>query len=137
MKFKHPSENEQLFTYSEMTENGDNAVDGSSVNAGAIATTPTTPAAALASSPKKRARIHSLQEVTSRMDSEKRIKQKHDLEMWSNVRKEIKELKKELENEVDEEDRKELERDIKNLKKMKASFDQQLGFSSESAEAMV
>mmetsp|Transcript_22294 Transcript_22294/g.36654 ORF Transcript_22294/g.36654 Transcript_22294/m.36654 type:complete len:215 (-) Transcript_22294:960-1604(-) len=137
MKFKHPSENEQLFTYSEMVENSDN-VDGSSINAGGTASAPTTTVPAGGSPPKKRARVHLLQEVTSRMDSERRTKQKHDLEMWSTVRKEIKELKKELENEVDEEDKKELERDIKNLKKMKSGFDQQLGFiSSESAEAMV
>lgn len=131
MKFKHPAENEQLFADYEM----DNA-EGVSISASS-ATKPSTPGASTPS--KKRAKFNSLQEVTSRMDSERRVKQKHDLEMWSSVRREIKELKKELENEVDDDDRKELERDIKNLKKMKAGLDEQLGFISEetTAEALV
>ena len=137
LKFKHPAENAQLFAYSEI-EGGNNA-NGSTIPVAASASgiAPSTPAAAAASSPaKKRAKIYAFQDITSRMDTEKRSNQKHDLEMWSTVRREIKELKKELASEEDEEARVELERDIKNLKKMKAGFDEQLGFCSESAEAM-
>mmetsp|Transcript_15467 Transcript_15467/g.24004 ORF Transcript_15467/g.24004 Transcript_15467/m.24004 type:complete len:222 (+) Transcript_15467:105-770(+) len=138
LKFKHPAENALLFSYSD--EIGRENADASAVVASALGATSTNPSAAAAadavSPPKKKVKI-SLQDITSRMDSEKRAKQKQDLEMWSTVRREIKELKKELATEEDEEDRRDLENDIKNLKKMKAGLDQQLGFCSGSADAMV
>ena len=134
MKFKHAAENEQLFSYSEI-EGDINA--GSKTPSSAGGNLPATPAAS-SSPPKKKAKTTStFQDITSCMDTEKRIKQKHDLEMWSMVRREIKDLKAELANTEDEEAVKELERDIKSLKKLKASFDEHLGFCTESQEVLV
>lgn len=140
LKFKHPSENALLFMHSDEIGRENAEADASAVDASVLGATPTTTlsaAATDAASPAKKKAKVSLQDITTRMDMEKRAKQKQDLEMWSSVRREIKELKKELASEEDEEDRRDLERDIKNLKKMKAGLDEQLGFSSGSTEASV
>lgn len=139
LKFKHPSEYALLFMHSDEIGRENAEAVASIVNASALGATPSTPSAAAtdAATPAKKKLKVSLQDITAKMDMEKRAKQKQDLEMWSTVRREIKELKKELASEEDEEDRTDLERDIKNLKKMKADLDEQLGFSSGSAEVLV
>eukprot|EP00573_Skeletonema_grethae_P001673 CAMPEP_0201686698 /NCGR_PEP_ID=MMETSP0578-20130828/1045_1 /ASSEMBLY_ACC=CAM_ASM_000663 /TAXON_ID=267565 /ORGANISM="Skeletonema grethea, Strain CCMP 1804" /LENGTH=220 /DNA_ID=CAMNT_0048170783 /DNA_START=83 /DNA_END=745 /DNA_ORIENTATION=+ len=137
LKFKHPNENALLFMHSDEIGRENAEAGASTVDANALGATPSAAAATDAATPAKKKIKISLQDITSRMDMEKRAKQKQDLEMWSTVRREIKELKKELASEEDEQDRRDLERDIKNLKKMKAGLDEQLGFCSGSAEAMV
>lgn len=136
MKFKHPTENAQLLDYSEIEGNdgGGNTPSASNPSGYTPANTP----GGASSPPKKKTKTTTaFQEITSRIDSEKRVQQKHDLEMWSLVRREIRDLKAELANAEDEEAAKELERDIQNLRKMKASFDEQLGFCMESQDAMI
>jgi hypothetical protein len=134
LKFKHPGESAQLIDFSETESNAGGNTPSNAITTGGY--TPGTPAAL--SPPRKKAKTtSSLQDITSRVDADKRVKQKHDLEMWSMVRREIKDLKAQLANEDDEEAVKELERDIQNLRKMKASFDDQLGFCMGSGEAMV
>ena len=65
------------------------------------------------------------QDVTSRTNLEKSMKKKNDFEIWAAVRRELKDLKLELEEkEIDNDntDVVELEQDIKNLKMMKAEL---------------
>ena len=122
MKFKHPEENAALMEYSEF-EGATEAVGGNSSDL-----TPATPAA---SPPKKKARSSLFQDISSRMDIEQRMNQKNDLELWSLIRREIKALKTELEVEEDVEAVKELERDLRGLRNMKANIDAYLGFLAE------
>ena len=63
--------------------------------------------------------------MTSRTNLEKSMKKKNDFEIWAAVRRELKDLKLELEEkEIDNDntDVVELEQDIKNLKMMKAEL---------------
>lgn len=143
LKFKHKEENAELWKqYNEIEGEGgsdDNAATGAD-NAGGTTTAPgstTTPAnnggdgASSSSPPKKKAKTSAFQEITARREKEKGIKQKHDLEMWSLIRREIKDLKAELASEDDADAIQELERDIQNLRKLKATYDEQLGFNTD------
>ncbi|KAL7459673.1 hypothetical protein ACHAWC_011548, partial [Mediolabrus comicus] len=116
LKFKHPTEFAALNDENEEKENGSQVC---TAIAGEVANC-TFPGQHKASA---------LQRITSLMTSEKSMKMKHDLEVWSLVRREIRGLKTELAGEEDEDAKKEVERDIKNMKKIKAFFDEQLGFS--------
>jgi hypothetical protein len=146
LKFKHKEENAELWKqYNEIEAEGgdDNAATGADNAGGGTTTVPgsTTPAnggdgAESSSPPKKKAKTSAFHEITARRDKEKGIKQKQDLEMWSLIRREIKDLKAELAGEDDADAIQELERDIQNLRKLKATYDEQLGFNTV-VEAMV
>ena len=141
LKFKHKEENAELLKqYNEIEAEGgsdDNAATGAGADAGGTTTVPgsTTPTAnggdgtSSSSPPKKKAKTSAFQEITARREKEKGIKQKHDLEMWSLIRREIKDLKGELAGEDDADAIQELKRDIQNLRKLKATYDEQLGFN--------
>ena len=68
------------------------------------------------------------------VEVEKRSKEKHLMEMWSVTRKEITDLRKELKGESDEDAIKDLEKDIRLLRKRKADYEEQMGMSDDRVE---
>ena len=73
-------------------------------------------------------------ELSMRMDEDKRSQEKHLMEMWSLTRKEIRELRNELKDEEDADVVREVEGDIRVLKKRKADYAEMLGFPPEEAQ---
>lgn len=117
LKFVHPDEYKSLH------------VQGCSEGARSSSTTTTTTTAAPAvNNLVDSSTIMSqptLQDITSRTNLEKSMKVKNDFEIWALVRRELRDLELEREEkEIDGDDIAvaELEQDIKNLKKMKATF---------------
>ena len=109
MRFKHPEENAIL-----MESDGDVCVAASSSGG-----TPSSKAATAITVPaKKRPRGN---------EFEKRDKEKHVMEMWSFTRREISALRKEIKNEEDEAAIRDLEHDMRLLKKKKAEYAKVLG----------
>lgn len=139
LKFKHPEESDLL-----MSDNcGDVEVGGSQsamnqrLPAGAaVVESPSRGGTAAVNPAKKKARISHIpngenpyEDITMRMDTEKRNREKHLMEMWSMTRREIRELRKELkEEEQDKDVVRELEGDIRVLKKRKADYAEMLAF---------
>lgn len=70
-------------------------------------------------------------DLSIRMDTEKRNKDKHLMEMWSMTRREIRELRKELKDEEDEDVVRELEGDVRVLRKRKGDYAEKLGFKDD------
>ena len=68
------------------------------------------------------------------VEVEKRSKEKHLMEMWSVARKEIADLRKELKGESDEDAIKDLEKDIRLLRKRKADYEEQMGMNDDRVE---
>lgn len=118
LKFKHPEENSLLFEDGEVPTPV--KADG-------------TPAAyAPASGPaRKKPRTDAYSEITLRMDGERRLKEKHWMELWALARRELRDVRKELKEEEDEAVVQELENDAKILAKKKADYAEVLGFPKE------
>eukprot|EP00581_Thalassiosira_minuscula_P019722 CAMPEP_0183726458 /NCGR_PEP_ID=MMETSP0737-20130205/23243_1 /TAXON_ID=385413 /ORGANISM="Thalassiosira miniscula, Strain CCMP1093" /LENGTH=281 /DNA_ID=CAMNT_0025957799 /DNA_START=128 /DNA_END=973 /DNA_ORIENTATION=+ len=116
MKFKHPEENIILFE-SDTLIPMDGMLRGSSSS----------------SPPRKKARgvASFYEERTMRLDAEKRLQEKHWMEMWTLSRRELRTLRAELKEEDDEEARRELEGDIAVIKKRKAEYAAMLGHKEE------
>ena len=70
-------------------------------------------------------------DTSMRLDIEKRSNEKHLMEMWTMTRHEIRDIRKELKEEDDEDVVKELEGDIRVLKKRKADYAELLGLKEE------
>ncbi len=79
---------------------------------------------------RKKAKLN-YSEISLRMDEEKRSQEKHLMEMWSLTRKEIRELRNELKDEEDADVVREVEGDMRVLKKRKADYAVMLGFPPE------
>lgn len=129
MKFKHPAENAVLL--------GDDAASQSTIQssvaaAAALGATGTPSRGGTAVIPvRKKSRQDNLAEITFRMDHEKRINEKHWLEMWSITSRELREVRKELKSEDDEDVVRELEGDVRVLRKRKADYAEMLGLKDD------
>ncbi|KAL7540391.1 hypothetical protein ACHAXR_010071 [Thalassiosira sp. AJA248-18] len=131
LKFKHPEESSALMDNDEVSH---------------ATTTPTpvlhppkrfkaegTPsrggtATVLVQDKKRPSQENTYTNIKLRMDAEKRSSEKHLMEMWSLTRKELGQIRQELKGEEDEEVIKELEDDVRVLKKRKADYAEMLGF---------
>lgn len=132
LKFKHPEENSALLDNDEVSHA--NTV-GSSVSAAAAAyphikMEGTPPQGGTSTSPVKKKPRHenAYESVSMRMDAEKRINEKHWMEMWAFARKELREVRQELKEEEDGDAIRDLEGDVRVLKKRKADYAEMLGF---------
>lgn len=63
------------------------------------------------------------------MEIEKQPKEKHLMEMWSMTRREISKLRKDLKNEEDADAIADMEQDLRQLRKRKAEYANQLGMN--------
>mmetsp|Transcript_31727 Transcript_31727/g.76848 ORF Transcript_31727/g.76848 Transcript_31727/m.76848 type:complete len:272 (+) Transcript_31727:113-928(+) len=134
LKFKHPEEMDLLTsdTYVDVAQSAANQLPA---DAAAVLEPPSLGGLAAVNPARKKPRIsHNGGEnpyadiTTMRMDTEKRNREKHLLEMWSATRREIRELRKELKEDGPGEDVvRELEGDIRALKKKKADYAEMLG----------
>ena len=117
LKFKHPVENEALFE-------GDEA--------GLTHTPIKVPAPSLPGStgPARKKPRTAYSEITARMDADKRSVEEHYMKMWALTRDQIRNTRKDLKEEEDEELVRELEGDLKTLVKKKAEYAEMLGFTA-------
>lgn len=136
LKFKHPDENALLFDNDELL--AQNATNQSSLLSypGTPARGGSAPGSATGMPAKKKPRLHNdvYSDLNLRMDASKRSNEKHLMDMWSTTRCELRELRKELKEEVDEGVIRELEGDVRALKKRKADFAEMLGFEKDKEE---
>mmetsp|Transcript_8916 Transcript_8916/g.20030 ORF Transcript_8916/g.20030 Transcript_8916/m.20030 type:complete len:241 (-) Transcript_8916:145-867(-) len=143
LKFKHPQENALLFDQ-------DNEQIALAMNASILYPSSTTTAigspsrggTATAMPAKKKPRHGGdrsidYSDLNLRMDASKRNNEKHLMEMWSLTRCELRELRKELKVEEDEDVIRELEGDVRALKKRKVDFAEMLGFPKDEEESTV
>lgn len=135
MKFKHPAENALLFD------------DDEEAAAAAAAGTPSRGGAAEPPRKKQRAAkdgaaeaahdqdVQRALDVTTRQEIEQRAKEKHWLEMWSGVRREMRDVRAEIRAESDNPIAvRELEEDLRVLRMKKAEYSELLGFPREGEE---
>lgn len=127
MKFKHPQENALLLDPNEDASQGTNQ---SSVAKTEAIGTPSRGGTATIVPSRKKPRLHENPyfDAGMRLETEKRQAEKHLMEMWSLTRKEIRDLRKDLKEEEDENVIRELESDIRVLIKKKADYADMLGF---------
>lgn len=81
--------------------------------------------------PKKQAKPIKSGSGGSKNSTEKQTKEKHLMEMWSMTRREISELRKDLKNEEDVDAIADMEQDLRQLRKRKAEYANQLGMNEE------
>mmetsp|Transcript_10264 Transcript_10264/g.18516 ORF Transcript_10264/g.18516 Transcript_10264/m.18516 type:complete len:221 (+) Transcript_10264:201-863(+) len=132
LKFKHPEENSALLDNDEVYHA--NTI-GSSASAAAAAyphikmeETPYREGAATSPVKKKPRHENAYADISMRMDAEKRMNEKHWMEMWAFARKELREVRQDLKEEEDGDAIRDLEGDVRVLKKRKADYAELLGF---------
>lgn len=115
MKFKHPVENSLLIS-EDVDPSGGEVCSPAEIKT-------------IIPTRNKKPRLESAYaDINGRRDIDKRIVEKHLMEMWSLTRREIRQLRVELKDEEDEDIIRELESDLRVLQKRKTDYAESLGF---------
>mmetsp|Transcript_4338 Transcript_4338/g.6812 ORF Transcript_4338/g.6812 Transcript_4338/m.6812 type:complete len:222 (+) Transcript_4338:30-695(+) len=117
LKFKHPEENSVLLD-NPLQPSCIKMEQGSPSRGGTVAYI----------SKKKPRHENAYESVSMRLDAEKRINEKHWMEMWACTRREMRVLRQELKEEDNVDAIEELEGDILVLKKRKSDYAEMLGY---------
>eukprot|EP00581_Thalassiosira_minuscula_P009447 CAMPEP_0183709592 /NCGR_PEP_ID=MMETSP0737-20130205/5601_1 /TAXON_ID=385413 /ORGANISM="Thalassiosira miniscula, Strain CCMP1093" /LENGTH=351 /DNA_ID=CAMNT_0025937729 /DNA_START=234 /DNA_END=1290 /DNA_ORIENTATION=- len=138
LKFKHPEENRALFE-SEESYHAAMGSPGAMMNyrASSSGASSRSKSAASRHLSKKHRFENAYVDATIRLDAEKRLREKHWMEMWTILRKELRELRKEMRDEEDAATLRELEGDARFLRKRKAEFEDMLGIQNPAEDVEV
>jgi len=138
LKFKHPEENRALFE-SEESYHAAMGSPGAMMNyrASSSGASSRSKSAASRHLSKKHRFENAYVDATIRLDAEKHLREKHWMEMWTILRKELRELRKEMRDEEDAATLRELEGDARFLRKRKAEFEDMLGIQNPAEDVEV
>ena len=138
MKFKHPAENALLLSddfNSDMCSPAENQSPSDHIKTeasskGDIGT--------IIPTKSKRPRLENASaKISERRVAENRTNDKHLMEMWSLTRREIRQIRVELKDEENEDIIRELESDVRVLRKRKADYAELLGFPKDDEETNI